>query len=192
LFKFVALNLICYFAFDSPYKNSPKNTFMPSPKTRPTLEQARLKAEKYCAYQERSQQEVKRKLLSMGLSGNEADEIMVQLIGSNFLNEERFARAYSQGKHRAKQWGLRKIQHQLKAKGVSEKLSKQVLSEIDSKEYLKNLKNLLEKKNRNLKEPDLWKRSAKLKSYLIGKGYETELVISEVEKYLNKSGKDHL
>jgi hypothetical protein len=36
---------------------------MQRPKTRPTLQQARLKAEKYCAYQERSQLEVKNKLL---------------------------------------------------------------------------------------------------------------------------------
>lgn len=163
---------------------------MSRPKTRPTLQQARLKAEKYCAYQERSQLEVKRKLLNMGLTGSEADEILVHLIRNNFLNEERFARAFSQGKQKTKQWGLRKIQQQLKVKGVNEKLSSQVLSEIDHEAYLQNLRNLLEKKNRTLKETDPWKRSVKLKTYLTGKGYEPELVIREVEKRLNVSDDD--
>lgn len=157
---------------------------MPRPKTRPTLQQALIKAEKYCAYQERSQWEVKRKLTGMGLSSSEADEIMVQLIRSNFLNEERFARAFSKGKHRTKQWGVRKIAVELKSRGISEKLSGQVLAEIDHEAYLDTLRNLIAKKDKTLREDDPWKRAGKLKTWLVGKGYEPELVIAEVDRFL--------
>ena len=68
-------------------------------------EQARLKAEAYCAYQERSQSEIRNKLYEWGLHQKDVEEIISELIGENFLNEERFALAYTLGKFRIKGWG---------------------------------------------------------------------------------------
>ncbi|RZL47153.1 MAG: RecX family transcriptional regulator, partial [Pedobacter sp.] len=55
---------------------------------------ALLKAESWCAYQERSQQEVRNKLYEYGLHQNEVEDLISELITTNFLNEERFAMAY--------------------------------------------------------------------------------------------------
>ncbi len=54
---------------------------------------AYAKAEHYCAYQERSQQEVRDKLYEWGLKPDAVENIISELIGGNFLNEERFAKA---------------------------------------------------------------------------------------------------
>lgn len=156
------------------------------PKTRPTLQQALLKAEKYCAYQERSQLEVRRKLLGMGLSYEETDEILVTLIRNNFLNEERFAKAFSQGKMKVKKWGVRKISSALKSKGIEGRLLSETVNQLSKDEILKNLRLLLEKKNVLLKESDPYKRKAKLKTWLVGKGYDPELVIREVDNLSDK------
>ena len=63
------------------------------------------KAEYYCAYQERSQQEVRDKLYEWGLWTDAIENIISVLIGNNFLNEERFAKAYVKGKFNQKGWG---------------------------------------------------------------------------------------
>ena len=66
---------------------------------------AQLKLANFCAYQERSQQEVREKLVKMGISSDDLEDIIVFLISENFLNEERFAIAYAGGKFRVKHWG---------------------------------------------------------------------------------------
>ncbi|MCC6186076.1 MAG: RecX family transcriptional regulator, partial [Chitinophagaceae bacterium] len=48
----------------------------------------------YCAYQERSQKEVRNKLYENGANKNEVDNLMILLIQENFLNEERYAQSY--------------------------------------------------------------------------------------------------
>ena len=70
-----------------------------------TIKEATQKLEHYCAYQDRSHQEVVQKLRTMKMDSDEIDTIIVQLITDNFLNEERFACSYARGKHRIKHWG---------------------------------------------------------------------------------------
>ena len=69
-------------------------------------ETALHKSEHYCAYQERSKQEVVNKLHEWEVSSQELDEIIQQLEETKFLNQERFAKAYAQGKFRMKNWHL--------------------------------------------------------------------------------------
>ncbi len=52
-----------------------------------SIEAARHKLEKYCAYQERSHKQVYDKCRSLGLSEDQANELLVELIRSNFLSE---------------------------------------------------------------------------------------------------------
>ena len=67
-------------------------------------------------------------------------EMIVWLIENNYLNEERFAKAYAGGKFRMKQWGRIRIgrfnKHELKMRGLSEYCIKVGLAEIDEDDYL--------------------------------------------------------
>ena len=60
-----------------------------------TVEQARQKILRYCAYQERCHQEVKNKLYELGLNSSDTDEMLSYLITEGFLNEERFAKLFA-------------------------------------------------------------------------------------------------
>ena len=113
---------------------------------RATPDQARKKAEKYCAYQDRCHQEVKRKLYDLGLYGEDVDQVMAKLIEDKFLDEERFARSYARGKFRMKRWGKQRIERELKSRRVSAYCIKKGLSEIDEEEYQATLKTLMEKR----------------------------------------------
>ena len=139
-------------------------------------QQAKVKAESYCAYQERSQFEIRNKLYEWGLFQNDVEEIISELIESNFLNEELFALAYTLGKFRIKSWGKIKIKQALKLKRVPDKLIKKSLQSIDDDDYLTMLKRILEKKAENLRETDSFKRRYLLTRYGSGKGFELDLI----------------
>lgn len=141
-----------------------------------TKNQARLKAEHFCAYQERCQQEVRDKLYLWGLYTSDVEELIATLITANFLNEERFAIAYVSGKFHMKGWGRLKIKQGLKQKQISSRLINDALKGLDANEYEQKLTRLLEKKAILLKETDAYKRKNKLVQYAMGKGYETDLI----------------
>ena len=81
-----------------------------------TKEQAIQKAKQFCGYQERSHAEVVQKLWDLGIRQADHDEIISSLIEENYLNEERFAKAFAGGKFRMKDWGRKKIYYALKEK----------------------------------------------------------------------------
>ncbi|MBK0379069.1 regulatory protein RecX [Mucilaginibacter segetis] len=136
---------------------------------------ALAKAEHYCAYQERSQQEVRNKLYEWGLWTAAVENIISQLIEGNFLNEARFAHAYVQGKFRQKNWGKIKIKQGLKLKNVSPALIKKALAGINPDHYMATLHRTIEKKAALLTEKDPYKRRYKLQQYAYSRGYETDL-----------------
>lgn len=145
-----------------------------------TLE--RIKA--WCDLQERAHSEARKKLHSWGVYGQEAENILADLIGGNYLNEERFARAFARGKSRIKAWGWKKIEMTLKAKGVSSYSLKAALDEIDQEEYVAGLINLAEKKERLLSEPNPFRRKQKLLKFLVGKGYSYDEAKKALEEVL--------
>lgn len=137
---------------------------------------ALIKAESWCAYQERSQQEVRNKLYEWNLKPDEVEEIIMELITTNFLNEERFALAYVSGKFNIKKWGKLKIKQGLKLKKVPEKLIQKALNSIDGDKYFEMIGATAEKKAALLNEKDTMKRKIKLVSYLQSKGFENDLI----------------
>ncbi|SIT95118.1 regulatory protein RecX [Pontibacter indicus] len=147
-----------------------------------TPKEALIKAAAYCAYQERTQQEVRTKLYTYGLEPDDVEEIIVRLGQEKMLDEERYAQAYVRGKYGLKKWGRRKIVQGLKAKGISDYCIKQGLKEIDYDVYEENLQQLLEKKNATEKEKNPFARRQKLSYYLLSKGYESDLVQEALKK----------
>ena len=141
-----------------------------------TQDQIIKKLESYCAYRERCEAEIIQKLYQLSIVEKEAEFYVSYLKENNFLNEERFVNAFTNGKFNIKSWGKRKIVQALQAKKIdSKKIQKSVVN-IDEGMYYVRLLDLLTKKNKNLKEPDVFKRKQKLINYALQKGYEIELI----------------
>ncbi len=162
----------------------PYNDQQPFKKTL-TPSQAKPKIEKFCAYQERSHQQVKRKLQGYGLNGMDADILLVELMHANFLNEERFAMAYARGKFKIKGWGKAKIKQGLKREGVGEKLIQQALASLGMDDYLDTLNTLATKKWPLIKGASHIEKVFKLKRYLLGKGYDFEAIDKAIAQVVN-------
>lgn len=142
------------------------------------LLEAKQKLEAYCAYQERCDQEIRRKCQSWNMDAEHIDILVSDLISNNFLNEERFAEAYVSGKFRIKRWGRVKIKRELKLRNISDYSINKGLAQIDEDEYLETLKFLIVHKKVSAKND--WERKAKLSRYLGSKGFESHLIMEEL------------
>ncbi|MFM2385739.1 MAG: hypothetical protein RL660_496 [Bacteroidota bacterium] len=142
-----------------------------------------IKIRRYCAYQERCHSEVRYKLIELGARGLELEDYIVHLIAEDFLNEERFAQVYAGGKFRVLKWGKQKIVHGLKQKQVSAYCIKKGLQEIPDDDYETTLTKLVEGKWENLRKPMLSLAvKQKILTYMLGKGYEQQLVRAAIAK----------
>ncbi len=135
----------------------------------------------YCAYQERCHEEVRNKLLSLKIYGNSLEEIINKLIEDDFLNEERYAKAYAGGKFRIKKWGKNKIINELKKRKISEYCIKKGLSEIEADEYISTMNELIQSALKRYKSKNPFETKNKAAKFLISKGYESNLVWNRLE-----------
>lgn len=134
------------------------------------------KAAAYCAYQERSQQEVRDKLYTLKVQRDDIENIIAKLVQDNFINEERFAIAYAGGKFRTKQWGKIKIKMMLQQKQVSSFCITKALNEISKDDYLQTLQQLITAAEIKIEEKNPQVKKQLISQKLIAKGFEAELV----------------
>ncbi|MFQ5445382.1 MAG: regulatory protein RecX [Saprospiraceae bacterium] len=137
---------------------------------------ALIRMQRYCAYQERCHKEVRNKLLDLGIYGQDLEDIIADLIGENFLNEERFACTFARGKFRIKRWGRNRILRELKMRDISNYCIRKAMEEIEEEEYIDTLRQVLKKKAARMKEESDFVRKSKLAQYAIRRGFESALV----------------
>ena len=130
----------------------------------------------YCAVQDRCQWDVIRKMKVWRLTQNTQDHILELLISNQYINEERFAISFCQGKFRIKKWGKNKIKNELKKKDISKNCIIKALDSIDEEQYQEVLKKIIEQKTDKLKEKNPFIKKNKIAKYLIQKGFENNLI----------------
>lgn len=141
-----------------------------------SFEEALLKAQRFCAYQDRCHQEVRFKLLEWGVFGDDLENVLMELIQERFLDEERFARSFTRGKFRIKQWGRIRILQELKRRDISDYCIRAGMSEIEEEDYIQTLFSILEKKHKLLpEEMPPFEKTQKLVRHALTRGFEPEL-----------------
>ena len=146
------------------------------PKKKLTPEQALIKAQMTCVYQERCQQEMRDKLYAWGLYPDAVENTIALLISDNYLNEERFAKAFAGGKFRIKKWGRVKIKIELKKRKISDYCIRKAMQEIEDKDYINTLKALIAKESKKIKGGKAQVQNYKIAQYAISRGFEGDLV----------------
>ena len=72
-----------------------------------------VKMERYCAYQERCEADVRKKMTGLTISSAQREEILRRLKDQSFVDDARFAALFVRGKMRENQWGRLKIRQGL-------------------------------------------------------------------------------
>ena len=148
-----------------------------------TVSEATSVLEKFCSYQERCHQEVKRKLKEMRMIPEAIDQIIVYLIDSDYLNEERFAMQFTRGKFNIKKWGRIRLKNELSQRKISKYNIDKALSQIDDKSYQNVFDELAESRWKYLERvKDINTRKRKLKDYLEYRGWEYGLIYEKISE----------
>jgi regulatory protein len=145
-----------------------------------TVDEALSKLENYCNYRERCHKEVEMKLNSMKTVPEAKEKIILHLIEHDYLNEERFAKAFTRGKFRIKKWGRHRLIRELKYKGVSKYNIDSALKEISEGDYIVTFNELTDKKFNSITESNKNKKKKKLIDYLLYRGWESHLIYDKV------------
>ena len=140
------------------------------------------KLQRYCAYQDRCHQEVRHKLLDLGLYGADVEDVITDLITENFLNEERFARSYARGKFRMKQWGRVRIRRELKQRNIPDYCIRKAMEEIAAADYEEVLAGVLQKRLPKIRETQPYQIRKKLVDYALSRGYEIGLAWEQARR----------
>lgn len=126
----------------------------------------------YCSTAERCRADLEKRMLRWELEPSQMEEIYAYLEKHNFLNEERYASAYTNDKYKFSKWGKRKIAQNLQFKGISSSSISKALDRIDDELYLDNLKEILKNKQRTVKAKSSYEEHAKLARFAMGRGFD--------------------
>lgn len=113
--------------------------------------EALAKAQAYCARSEHCAGDVRRKLFEWQIPSDFFDFIEQNLYENDFLNDDRFCRAYVHDKVEYQSWGRLKIQAGLRALDLPEREISAALDAIDEETYFSNLRHL---SNQRSKDPE--------------------------------------
>ena len=147
-----------------------------------TFKEIEGKLQYYCSYQDRCHKEVKAKLKSFKISSDELNEIVSNLIKDNYLNESRFSKSFVRGKFNIKNWGKVRIVNELKLRNISIYNINLGLKEIDDQDYINKLEDIFNKKLSSLSNLNSNLKKKKIISYLLYRGWESNLIYSKVNE----------
>jgi regulatory protein len=134
------------------------------------------KAMAQCSRRELCESDIRIKLELWGLGENDTKKIISELRKENFINEERFAKAFVRDKFNYNKWGKVKIIYYLKAKMIPGNILKEALDSIDNEIYLKTMNELITTHKRTVKSKNKYDLKAKLLRYGLSKGFESHLL----------------
>ena len=147
------------------------------------LKTALTKAMRLCSQREYCVNDIEMKLESWGVATSDAKKIIDSLLKENFINEERYSRAFAKDKFNYNKWGKIKIASHLKAKKIPTKTISQALDSIDSDLYFNTIKTTLESRKKSIKAKNNYELKAKLVRFGLSKGFESSLLYEAVNDF---------
>ncbi len=152
-----------------------------------TYDEALEKLRHFCAYQERSQAQVIRKMKALSVDAEFHENLLAALVEEKFLDQQRYAAAYARGKSRIKGWGIRKITSHLKFELGADFQPELVNESADLEMARQKLRRDLEKKAAGLIQKQDSNIRSKLLRFCLSRGFEMEESVEMVTSALNST-----
>lgn len=139
---------------------------------------AKEAALRYLSHKDRTEHEVRRNLSKKDFGEEAIDEAVHRLHELNYLDDADYAERYARERFERKGYGARRIQHELRRRGVDRRHIENALAEVvERDEALQHARSHAEKRLSRLeREPNPWKRRRKLSDYLRRRGFDYELI----------------
>lgn len=139
------------------------------------------KGSAYCSKSEKCISETKTYLLKFSDNESLIEEVIKILVSENYIDEQRYANAFSNDKFKFSGWGKVKISYMLKQKNISSEKIANSLDFIDDDKYFESVKTLLSKKAKTLKNKDSEQLKISLIRFATGRGFAYDIVYKAIE-----------
>lgn len=146
--------------------------------------QALSKAAAICSSSEHCISDIESKMEKWGVSAPDSEKVIAYLTKEKYIDESRYAKAYCADKFRYNHWGRYKIRQMLHMQHISDSLISQALDQIDGDEYTDMLHSIMERKNREIKDTDPYKRKGKLIRHALSRGFEMDIAMDIAEEVM--------
>ncbi|WP_462253977.1 regulatory protein RecX [Ekhidna sp.] len=103
------------------------------------IKEAKQKAGRFCAFRERSPNELFEKIQSWGIAEESAAKLVNELSKEGYVDEQRFANAFCNDKFEFNSWGRQKIKAHIYAHKLSDEAVRSALERIDPEKYFERL-----------------------------------------------------
>lgn len=143
-----------------------------------TTDEALVRMEMLCARSEMCSYEVEQKLRRQGFTQGESEKIIDSLTDRKFIDDRRFAAAFTRDKYRFARWGRRRIAMALRKKRIDSDVIDEALEEINQDEYTAVLRSLLKAKAAHMDRPLSYDDRVKLFRFAVARGFEPQLISS--------------
>ncbi len=151
--------------------------------------QAYLEAIRYIGRRPRSQQEVRLHLKEKEYEPERIREVVERLSGEGYLNDETFAKLWTENRIRSQKKGRKWVEMELAQKGVDDADISSALGSIDpEEEYAAALDSAVKKWRITGGEP--FERKRKVMTYLLRRGYSHDLVKRVVREASEQTAED--
>lgn len=126
----------------------------------------------FLSYRQRTEREVRDYLRRRDYEPEFIDEVIARLQKQGMLSDEQFAASWVGDRQSLKPRSKRRLEQELRQKGVSADIIEQTLAEVSPEDELDAIKTVAQKKLTLAKYQD----QSKLITYLVGQGFEYSLV----------------
>ena len=151
-------------------------------------EKAALRMAALCARAEHCEFEIDRKLFRQGLTPTQRKEIIDFLRDQKYLDDERFAKSFTNDKARFALWGPYKIKNELRQRKISSEFISKAINEVDEEIWNESITRIAHSKSRNL---DLMGEEGhnncmRIYRYLLSRGFGSSESIKTIKSIIRE------
>ena len=151
-----------------------------------TAAEAERSLMRLCARSERCTGDALRLMERWGVPPTERKSVVERLVAQRFIDDRRYAEAYTREKTSLSGWGARKIALHLRQKGVAQQIITETLSAVDDLAQQSRLEDRLRRKQRTTKAASDYELRGKLLRYAMTQGYDYDMAMEAIECIMAK------
>ena len=135
-----------------------------------------------CSRSEQCSPDICKKIVAVGLTDKEAEEILEFLKKEKFIDDKRYAKAYVSEKLKVNKWGRVKIRYNLRVKGLPAEIIEIGMESLDQKKYIDILLKTMKEKAKKTGSKNKFEKMGQIIRFAQSRGFEPELI----HRYMNE------
>ena len=147
-----------------------------------TYEQALTRITSLCSASEYCIHDINEKLYRWGISNTDSERIIDYLLDEKYIDEARYAQAYTNDKLRFSHWGRIKIKSMLRMKHISDRDINNAFDNITEEEYESILRDIIKGKTKSEGDAEDYASRAKIIRFALQRGFE----MGEITKFISE------